>query len=202
MRDSQGVDLEEFKQLREEINNRTKLSNELFSYSIAALGVGFAIFKEYPDALLGLSVVITLFWLLWLDHLAQVFKIASYIALHLAPRLRFDDKDALEWEHFRRRIDADSALMTQAGAKMITIPKTKSTIGYAAVLFCGSAPLMMLLYWFEQMRGHAVDAAYWIRVFAIACAAAIWLFAIYRARKMVSMMKSIDAAILASRAKV
>lgn len=197
MDDAQVVDLEEFKQLRSEINNRTTLGNNIFSFAVATIGAGFAAFDKYPDALLGLSIMGSWFWLLWLDHTGQVFKIAPYIAFKLAPRLKCGGQDTLGWEYFIRKLDS-SGFEAKKGERTVTVAKTGATIGYAALVFGGAAPILMTIYWFAQMHNQAHDQIYQIRLFAMAFVIALWIFALYRASMLVTMMRSINDAILAA----
>jgi len=196
MKDSQTVDLEEFKQLRAEINNRTTLGNQIFSYTVVAIGAGLTVFDKVPDILLGLSLLSCWFWLLWLDHTGQVFKIAPYIALKLRPRLQFGEETTLGWEYFIRKLDADGFDFRE-GANRFNIPKTGATIGYAAILFAGTAPVLMAIYWFVQMRSSN-NLFYDIRAVGMVGVASVWLFAVFRARALTDMMNNINAAILAA----
>jgi hypothetical protein len=197
MKDSQTVDLEEFRQLRAEINNRTTLGNQIFSYTVLAIGAGLAVFDKMPDILLGLSLLSCWFWLLWLDHTGQVFKIAPYIALKLRPRLQFENETTLGWEYFIRKLDSDG-FDAQDGTSNFSIPKTGATIGYAAILFAGTAPVLMTIYWFVQMQSSTHDLFYDIRIWGMVGVAAVWLFAVFRARTLINMITTINAAILAA----
>src|SRR6266481_5511058 len=94
---TRAVDLCEFKELRAEINNRTQLSTGLVGLQLAAIGSGLAVIKDYPDVVLALAALSSFLWLLWIDHTSQIYKIAAYIGLKLAPRLRSGNSELLGW---------------------------------------------------------------------------------------------------------
>src|SRR3954469_2326874 len=108
MDDAATTDLEEFKQLRAEIVNRTTIGHQLASFAMTAFAAAFAISGSYPDALLGSAVLICALWLLWIDNTACAFKVGAYIALGLAPRLqrRVGDHLVMGWESFVRQVNA------------------------------------------------------------------------------------------------
>ena len=145
------VDLAEFDRLRTEIDSRTTLSNQLISYQLTALGAGIAVFDKYPDVLLGLAAVSTFLWLFWIDHTTQIYKLAAYLELRLAPRLRKDGVDLLSWERFLRRVDtggatAERELYGDVAGRNLQIQATKWIAGYAAGLL-GFSTLVLLTIW-------------------------------------------------------
>src|SRR5215217_4678149 len=95
---SRTVDLIEYANLRNEINNRTQLSAGLVGLNLAALGAGISIIRHVPDIVVALAGVSSFLWLLWIDHTSQIYKIAAYIGLCLAPRLREGTEELLGWE--------------------------------------------------------------------------------------------------------
>jgi len=102
---SRAVDLSEYEQLRNEINNRTQLSAGSIALQLAALGAGLSVLKDFPDVVVALAMVSSFLWLLWIDHTSQIYKIAASIGLRLAPRLRERNLELLGWEHFMRTLD-------------------------------------------------------------------------------------------------
>jgi hypothetical protein len=86
------VALSEYDSLRSEINNRTTLAYTLISLELAAVGAGLSVITKLPDVLLGLAAVSCFLWLFWVDHAGAVYKLASYIALELAPKLSTQDR--------------------------------------------------------------------------------------------------------------
>lgn len=157
MLDGSDVDLEEFKQLRAEIISRTALGNQIFSYTVVALGTGLTIFEKVHDILLILPFVSIWFWLLWLDHLAQVFKISFYISTVLGPRLRDGDGHfVLGWESFYRILD-EKGLVGFGDARNIKFPNTRALFPFAAILFFGGPPILLAAYGYLEIRGALHD---------------------------------------------
>ncbi len=151
MSDSKSIDLTEFERLRDEIDNRTGLSNQILSYELAALGAGIAVLSTYPDVLLGLAAISTLLWLFWIDHTTQIYKIAAYIELKIAPRLRSPGSEELGWERFLREIDAgdkraEFALFGTSTGKIVNIQRTDWVGTYTAWLLGYSALVLLAIY--------------------------------------------------------
>lgn len=155
MSDWQDVDLAEFEELRTEINNRTTISNQIIAVQIAAIGSGIIILDKSADVLLGLAAISTLLWLFWIDHTCQIYKIAAYIELEMAPRLRTSKPDLLGWERFLRKIDAGWEVSGIEGGtgKILTTQwvstYTAALLGWGAVLLLGIYCLLKFpLLWF------------------------------------------------------
>ncbi len=125
--DTISIHLAEYASLRQEIDNRTRLANQLVFSQLTVLGAGMAVFdvdKAFvQDVLLGLAAISACLWLFWLDHLRQIFKIGAYIGLRLAPILQGFDARALGWEKFLREIDSDEH---RAGAAIFGDPAGRS----------------------------------------------------------------------------
>jgi hypothetical protein len=197
MDDTLAIDLEEFRQLRSEINNRTTLGNQLVQYTVALLAGALVALDKFPDIVLGLAVIVTWFWLLWIDHTGQVYKLAFYISTRLASRLREKAGDVLEREGFLRAMDA--------GRILRTVTKTGSSgINYA--FFFGSiGPVLLSLYSFAQARIDAVANAHNLnlylggRILAIVVIVIFWSFAVFRHVRMIRMAGQIHTAILSKK---
>jgi hypothetical protein len=193
MEDSQLVDLEEFKQLRDEIKTRLTLSNQLVS--VTALAAGIAVFDKYPDAILGLTLVASCFWLLWLDHSAQVFKIAYYIAIRLAPRLQCGRDEILGWERFIRRLDNG----TLQGAERIptggAVHPTKAAFVYTEFLLGGIAGGLAVVYCYLLSTNSVFRNP--ARISVLAVAIVFWLYTVIQAFRVAGMNREIGEAILA-----
>lgn len=195
MEDSQVVDLEEFRQLRSEIGTRMTVSNQLVSYTVTALAAGLVVFDKYPDALLGLTLVPTCFWLLWLDHAAQIFKIACYIAIRLAPRLQCGQQGTLGWEHFLRRLD-DGKLAEITGTSIGRAHPTKAAFTYTEILLGGSAGALIIVYFGILLTAQTFPG--YPRIVGIVFSAAFWGYAVYRAIRVAVMHRQIGTVIVAS----
>ena len=179
MNNSQTVHLEEYKQLREEIKTRLTLSNQLVSYTVTALAAGVAIFDKYPDAILGLTLVTSCFWLLWLEQSVQIFKIAYYIAIRLAPRLRFGDDKTLCWELFIRKLDdgtLQEAKLTPTNGRIRPI---KGAFVYTEFLLGGSAGGLVVFYFFLMRMGSVYPNR--SRICVLALAAILWTYTLVQA---------------------
>jgi hypothetical protein len=211
MSETHDVDLAEFDRLRSEIDSRTTLSNQLISYQLTALGAGIAVFDKYPDVLLGLAAVSTFLWLFWIDHTTQIYKIAAYLELGLAPRLRKDGADVLSWERFLRRIDAggetaERELYGEVTGRNLQIQATKWIAGYTAGLL-GFSTLVLLTIWaapkLQKLRAVGYRAVLedltlpQILRFATALAVIIaWLFAWHQFRAFARTRDAVGNAIL------
>lgn len=180
------VDLAEFDRLREEIDNRTQLSNTLVLGDIAALGTGIALVSQLPEVLLGLAALSSFLWLLWLDHTEQIYKIASYIGLRLSPRLCREGEDLLGWEKFLRMVDrggGEAAKALYGGpapeelVSRIRIRPTRYITFYIMILF-GLSPLVFLMaYTILVLQGsQASDPTYWLRLGGIGLSLLVWIF--------------------------
>jgi hypothetical protein len=193
MEDSQLVDLEEFKQLRDEMKTRLTLGNQLVSYTVTALAAGIAVLDRYPDAILGLTLVANCFWLLWLDHSAQVFKIAYYIAIRLAPRLQCGHDEILGWEYFVRKFDRGTL------PEIESIPAgrfhpTRTAFIYTELLLGGSAGSLALIYGF-LLQTSAIDLNR-ARICGLAVAMVFWVYAMIQAIRVALINRQIGKAIL------
>src|SRR3954447_26064052 len=146
------IDLAEFDKLRQEIDNRTTLGSNVVALELTAVGASVAVADSVPDALLGLAAITCCLWLLWLDHAVQVYKIASYIGVQLAPRVTgIVGRPVLGWESYLRALDAGgqrawrvlfpSGAPAHAGAAPVT--ETRSVASYVTLLF-GGIPIVTI----------------------------------------------------------
>jgi hypothetical protein len=213
MSDAETVALAEFDKLRAEINNRTTLSNQLLSYELTALGAGIAIFDKFPDVLLGLAAISTFLWLFWIDHTTQIYKIAAYLELKVAPRLRDRDQDLLSWERFLRRLDAGGAsaeheLYGTSTGRRLRIQGTEWIGVYTAALLGFSPIVLLAIYtlprlrpfwhangWAAPINLHLADA---LRLATEIGVVFIWVFAWRQFRAFARMRNIIRDAILAA----
>jgi hypothetical protein len=104
---SPGVDadLVEYDRLRQEVDNRTQIAYGLVGLDLTALGLGLAASGSLPEVIIGLAVVSAFLWMLWVNNVGQVWKIAAYTEIALGPRVRQSHPDALGWEWFLRQLD-------------------------------------------------------------------------------------------------
>lgn len=101
------VVLTEFERLRAEIDSRTQLQSGVLVAGIAALGFATPLVHSLPEALPGIAVVLSILWLLWMDHADTISKLGAYIHLRLRPvAARLVRGPVLQWEAFLRRLDA------------------------------------------------------------------------------------------------
>jgi hypothetical protein len=201
--DGHAVDLAEYERLRGEIDNRTQIANGLFALELTALAAGLASFDAFPDVAIGIAVASTCLWMLWTDQEVQVWKIAAYLEIELAPRLREVNPGALGWERFLRRLDkggddARQALRLSRPTRMVSsFPHTRKVGFYASLLF-GGAPLILLLIststLFEDMSGTARTT----RVLILLGSLIAWIAAVYVYRQSRIFESIIDSAIAAS----
>lgn len=147
------VDLAEFGQLRDEINNRTQIAFTLIVAELTGLGAGLSVIDKVPDVLLGLAAVSGFLWLLWLDMAGQVHKIAAYLALHLAPRLRDASPGALGWEAFYREVDAGGARAAKALGGDFRLEPLRHMGRYLTLLFLITPVVLLGIYVFTTDWG-------------------------------------------------
>jgi hypothetical protein len=198
-----SADLLEYETLRQEINNRTTISYTLVALDLAALGGGLSVVDKSRAILAGLAVISTLLWLYWTDHAFQVQRIASYIAISLAPKISAEEGHAvLQWEVFLRRLtaggmSAQEALFGPGGP----IPKSRfrpivSSDWYTTLLFGGSPPLLLALYIAANVKANTLTA---IEVgIASAAVAGLWTYALINYRRMKRTVPVLAEAILAA----
>lgn len=173
------IDLLEFERLRCEIDGRTQLAFGLVTLNITAIGVGFSVIASFPDVVFGLAIVSCILWMLYIDHSAQVQKIAAYIGLRLAPRLRGRDGQALGWEAFLRDLDgtpesirAALGLPRDATVRVYRSPAIRQAM---SALFGGAAPVLIVLGIFRSADSHHLG---WQRWAVIAGATCVWVYAV------------------------
>src|SRR5262249_14367241 len=145
----QDIDLLEYERLRCEIDSRTQLAFGLVTLNITALGLGFSVIATFPDVVFGLAIISCILWMLYIDHSAQVQKIAAYIGLKLAPRLRATNSESLGWEAFMRTLDAGGEATREAlglprGAQ-VSVYRSAAIRQAMNTLFGGAAPLLIAL---------------------------------------------------------
>lgn len=199
---SRSVDLSEYEQLRHEINNRTQLSAGLVAIQLAALGAGLSVLKDYPDIVIALATISSFLWLLWVDHTSQIYKIAAYIDLRLAPRLREGNQELLGWERFMRMLDqgnetAAIVLFGKQSSKRLTMLQTEKIGKFISLLFGGSPPFLILgfvIVKFEEL------STWWsilsLRGGILAITSIVWFYALSRYLLFVRMRRTLDQAIL------
>lgn len=205
--DLQPVYLTEFERLRDEIDNRTQVATNLVIAEITALGAGISFFDKVPEVLIGLSIVSSLLWLLWLDQALQIYKIAAYIGCKLADKLQREDNDALGWESFLRVLDkggrrASRELFGNTGteAKLIDLPPTRNIGRYMMLLFGGPPVAFVSIYvYMLDASPPATRTGLVIRIAGIVVAITAWLFSLRQHRFFNRAVGVIDEALLLKR---
>ena len=200
--------LHAFERLREEIDNRTRLGNALLVGEVTALGAGISVVSSanFIEALLGMALVTSYLWLLWLDHTQQVFKIAAYVALQLAPRLRSVNRGALGWEGFLRRLDQGGKEAAKVLYPMkrahesgpdVTIGPTRSIVGHVSWVF-GALPLVLLIIYgylrYDYLYRGGMGA--WGRVAGFVLALGLWGISLGQWRQFTRSVNAIEDAVL------
>ncbi|MBT2408469.1 MULTISPECIES: hypothetical protein [unclassified Streptomyces] len=197
------IDVTEFQNLRQEINNRTNLAYALITLQLAALGTGLSVMTRLPDVLLGLAAASSFLWLFWVDHAGQVYKIAGYIALELSPQLSADvRRPVLRWEHFLRRIDAGGGTTqralygTAAPHSRVYVQSSTAADVYAMLLFGCTPPLMICGYVVVMLVGGERSVV--LVVVPAAAATGLWIYTVTRFRGFRKTVSTIGTAIRAS----
>ena len=198
-----SADLREYETLRQEINNRTTISYTLVALDLAALGGGLSVVDKSKAVLAALAAISSLLWLYWVDHAAQVQRIATYIAIGLAPRLSAaEGHPVLQWEVFLRKLSAGgkSAHAVLFGQDK-SIPESGfrpivSSDWYTTLLFGGSPPLLLGLYIAANAKASVLTA---VEVgVATGVVAALWLYALTSYRRLKRAVPILAAAIIAA----
>jgi hypothetical protein len=183
------VDLAEFDKLRGEIDNRTTLGSNVVALELTAAGAAIAVADKVPDALLGLAAVTCCLWLLWLDHAVQVYKLASYIGVQLAPKLTSDaGRPVLGWESYLRTLDAGGPDAWRAlypggppagrdNQELVT--GTRSVASYVTILFAG-IPVVTAAIYVAVVVDRFGSTSEVIRLFGVAVVAVLWLVSVMR----------------------
>jgi hypothetical protein len=198
---SRTVDLSEYKQLRTEINTRTQLSAGLVALQLAALGAGLSAMNNLPDVVVALAAVSSFLWLLWIDHTSQIYKIAAYIGLRLAPRLREGEAELLGWEHFLRTLDQGgqktAIALGRSSSERVKLLRTE-TIGRFISLLFGASPLLLIVGFVVAKHKELSDwnAILSLRGVILVLASLAWLYSWNRYSLFVKMRKSIDQSLL------
>jgi hypothetical protein len=200
----QEVHLKEFDRLRQEIDNRTGLSNQLVLAQLTAFGVGISFLDKLPYVLIGFAAASILLWLLWLDHTEQIYKIAAYIGSVLAPRLSAGGESLLGWEHFLRVLDAGGQpaarlLFGSAGSqgRGVEVHPTRQIGSYIFVLLGGSPIILLVLYSLvlvERFPPTPRDDLY-VQVIALGAVFVFWCFAYRQYRLFRRSVMTIDEAL-------
>jgi hypothetical protein len=172
--DVRRVTLVEFGRLREEIDNHMQSASALVGACLTSLGAGLAFFERFPDILIALAVASSLLGLQWIDHSAQILKLATYIAVRLSSRLPdADGRPLLGWETFLRRLDEDGQFRLDA---------TKNIHRHAAWLFGGVPVALLMILLVHDWADLATTVAHvsgWIRLAGLLVAAVLWLVWLY-----------------------
>jgi hypothetical protein len=196
------VDLSEYEQLRNEINNRAQLSGALVGLQLTVLAAGLAVTNNFPDIVVALAALSSLLWLLWIDHSSQIFKIAAYIGLCLAPRLREGDAELLGWEHFVRIIDqggqeATKALFGPSSSKRFKPLRTAAISRFIFLLFGASPPLLIAGFIFVNSKQFSDwNSILSLHGFILVLASIVWIYACRQYWLFVKMRDTIDEALL------
>lgn len=196
-----AIELAEYGNLRQEINNRTTLAYALITLQLVTLGTGLSVAAKFPDIVAGLAAVSSFLWLFWVDHAGQVYKIAAYIAIELGPRLtEAAGQTVLGWEYFLRRLDGpehssrDALHLATADIGRVRIPASSTADKYAMLLFGGSPPVLLAGYTVEILRDHQRPIP--LIVLTMTAVTALWLFSVWRFVRFRRMVASVSSAII------
>jgi hypothetical protein len=185
------IELAEFDKLRSEIDNRTTLGSQIVALELTAVGASIAVADKVPDALLGLAAVTCCLWLLWLDHAVQVYKLASYIGLQLAPRLsHVAGRDVLGWEGYLRVLDAGGpaawrALFpddSRADRRDAPVTETRNVASYVTLLF-GGIPVVTVAIYVAVVLDRYGSTSELIRLIGVAPVVVLWVESVRRYRE-------------------
>lgn len=216
----EDIHLSEFNRCRNEIDNRTDISEKLVLGQITVLGLAISLpeklplLEKVPEVLLGLSVVASFLWLFWLAHTQQISKLAGYIACRLAPQLRNDSDEktanewALGWEEYSR-------IMDRAGpdgyklhyppppSKDVRVSVPLNAAVWKLLLFAGATPVLWFAYGIIVWRNHCAlldfrEIITYARIVMVIASVLIWGIAINEYLSVRRIWTAIDDAVIAS----
>ena len=198
-----GLDvyLKEYEQLRQELTSRINLAYALIALDLTVLGAGLTVFQAFPEIVVGLSAVSCFLWLIFMDHASQVYKIAAYISLHIAPNLRAVASHSMRWEEFLRKVDAGGRPASEElyGAPDQAVPREWIVSGgpskYLAMLFGGSSPILVIAF----VASTGVDGTWperLLRAGVLLGSLGVWLMALIRYRSFQQTIRAINRAII------
>ncbi|MFC6881389.1 MULTISPECIES: hypothetical protein [Actinomadura] len=194
------VEVAELQSLRQEITTRIGLMNAIVALELAAVGTGLTVLHESTHVLAGLAAISSFLWLLWMDQCLSSYKIAAYLSVELAPRLRaLTGHRVLGWENFLRRVEAGRAtsartLFGPSAPRARGLIRTIRSDWYVPLLFGAAPPGLLLLY---AMTAH--DHRLGVAPTAVGCvlAGGMWAIAFVRFWIFIRSTKILDRAILA-----
>jgi len=208
------VDLADYGRARDEIDNRTELSAQLMNYELALVAAVIASYDKIPhEASAVAACVSSLFWLMWIDHTSQIYKLAAYIELVLAHRVRQRHPGALGWERFLRDLDAGGAkaaavLYGNAAGRDIRVPATSGIGRYISLLFGGSSIVLLTLFISEfgsrmlraarSGQGAALAEIELLRIGLALAAGALFVYAIIKNAQLRALMRAVSDAVRAA----
>ncbi|WP_146107885.1 hypothetical protein V5P93_002984 [Actinokineospora auranticolor] len=137
------LDVAEVQSLRREVVTRTAVASGLVVVEVVGLVLGAALVERAPGVLVGLAVVSSCLWLLWLDHAIHAQKVMAYLEAELAPRLsQVAGRPVLGWESYRYQLDGSGSARTPRSPDGRGIEHTLRPEWHSQVLF-GLAPLAL-----------------------------------------------------------
>lgn len=196
MVESSDIHKAEYEQLSQEGRLHHSTASTIVSLEIAALGVGIPAASSYPYVLLALSVVTSLLWLRYLDHILGIFRVAAYVALVLRPVLSsIVDEQVLQWEQFLRQFRSGTFKVTKADGTTYFLQPEKfrePTLGvtYTSVLFGAAPPVLIVSFLFlAQLPNPGAIVSSCI---GMASSVALWSFSLLRLRYTSKLIDSIN----------
>ncbi len=154
--DTLQIDLVDYGRIRDEIDSRTKLSSQMLNYELIVIAAIITAYDKVPHEVTILGTWISsLLWLMWLDHTTAIYKLAAYLQVVIARRLRKQHKDVFGWEYFLRELDAGGdrarhvlyeGLHDGLPAAELRVPRTEAITNYIRLLFGGGALLLMAMF--------------------------------------------------------
>lgn len=176
-----SIHVAEYESLRREIETRATLSSSLIALELSALGFGLAAAQTRIDLYAGLAFLSIIFWLFWLDHTEQIWKMATYIAIRLRPTLADRAPGALGWESFLRELDRK------------LVRSKNSAAAYVTLLFASVPPLLAIAFAVRAAleRDH-VDTTMIARFVGAFAILAFWAFALDQLRRFTHSRNQMD----------
>lgn len=208
------MDITDYERARDEIDNRTTLSSQLLNYNLIIVGVVISAFDKIPLEVMAVaSCISSLFWLMWIDHTSQIYKLAAYLELVLADRVRSRHPGAFGWERFLRELDsggdrARGVLHLESRESPVRVLNTASISRYVSFLFGGSSAALLLIFASKfhtslsefatsLARSNVPTADSTQRALIAVAAATLLLYGLYAQRQLRTLIGLVRTAVLA-----
>ena len=147
--------MNEFVEMRKEIERRSKEQFICLTASITSLGITLVFIshnpKVYSPLLIIIPWILTIFGIIWTDHSHHIFLIGDYIRDKIESKIKeiTSSEDDIGWQHFKQHVEYISKGMKGKSAFIVRIlpviyfilPSISCIIAYCFMRFLNLAKL-------------------------------------------------------------